>query len=392
MLKVLVVMPCYYPAMHYGGPITAVHQMNKALLKENIDVTVYTTNANGATTLDVPLCNQVVVDGVKVHYFPVRFGGRYFYAPKLAVALRRTLKEFDLVHINWMYVYPTMVASRLCMKMGIPYVLTPHGMLDSHSISLKGFLRKKLYIMLIEKRHILDAAVIHYSSMGEKKGALISNWSLNFSIVPNGVDLQGNPTRSPDQDNYTRKFSELSGKKIVLSMGRLNYIKGLDLLIKSWSQVVRKVKDAHLVIAGPDSDGYRNMLEKLAISEGVADYITFTGMVVEEEKIEVFSMSKVFVSSSHLESFGMSIVEAMSYGLPVVVTDRVNIHTEIEDAGAGLVAICESQSIAANILTILLNAEAAKKMGESGRELVMKDYEIGVARRKMVELYRSIIN
>lgn len=390
MLKVLVVMPCYYPAMHYGGPVTAVHQMNKALVREGIDVTVFTTNANGPSSLEVPLCEQVIVEGIKVYYFPIPFGGRYFYSPKLAQALRESLDSFDLVHINWLYVYTTMMASRLCVKMNVPYLLTPHGMLDSYSTSLKSFWKKKLYISLIEKAHILNAAVIHYSSLGEKEEAVINNWKVNTSVVPNGVEIQGTGTNEQEVDICNPEYSALSNKKIVLFLGRLNYIKGLDLLLRAWPQVINSVEDAHLVIAGPDSDGYMSQLKKLALFEGVTDSVTFTGMVLGKEKEALFNISDVFVSSSYLESFGMAIVEAMSYGLPVVITDRVNIKSEIEEARAGLVSSCNAKSIATNIIYLLLNENTAKQMGKKGEQLAQEKYEISMASKEMAAVYQSI--
>jgi len=383
-------MPCYYPAIHYGGPITAVHQMNKALIKQGMDITVFTTNANGSMKLDVPTCEEVDVDGVKVHYFPTFFRERYFYSPMLKQGLRKALEKFDVVHINWLYVYPTMIAARLCTKMGIPYVLTPHGMLDSYSSSIKSLWKKKLYINFIEKKHIKNAAFVHYSSSGEQEEAVISDWDINTTIIPNGVDLHlGESFLSKENPIYT-KYPEILQKKLVLFIGRLNYIKGLDLLLKAWPCVADNVGNAHLVIAGPDSNGYLAKLQDMAMTEGVIDSVTFTGIVLGEEKDALLSASNVFVSSSYLESFGMAIVEAMSFGLPVAITDRVNIKTEIESAKAGLVSSCEPQSIAENLIYLLNNSEKAKQMGMRGQALAMERFELSSVADQMDTLYQQI--
>jgi len=391
MLKLLVVMPCYYPAVQYGGPVVAVHQMNKALVRQGVDVTVFTTHANGTTFLDVPTCKEINVDGVKVFYFPIPFGASYFYSPRLKEALKKSLMKYDVVHINWMYVYTTMVAARLCIKMNIPYVLTPHGMLDSYSSSLKGTWKKKIYVSCIEKPHILGAAAIHFNSLGEKNEAVINDWAINPVIVPNGVELQDSNSIIFNEDLFYRKYPNLLGKQVVLSIGRLNYIKGLDILLIAWSRVVGQVADAHLVIAGPDSNGYMAKLQAIVIAEGITDSVTFTGIVLGEEKAQLLSAAKMYVSSSYLESFGMSIVEGMACALPVAITNRVNIKTEIESAKAGLVSMCEPTSMAENIVYLLQHKDEAIQIGKRGQALVSNTFEMNLVVKQMIILFHNVI-
>ena len=389
MLKVLVVMPCYYPALNYGGPVIAVHEMNKALIEMGIEVTVYTTNANEPGKLDVPLGKEIDVDGVKVIYFPLSIAKKYFYAPLLSYALRKNVKDFDLVHINWLYVYTTMAAAKQCARQKVPYILTPHGMLDTFSISLKGSIKKKLYLSLIEKAHIMNASYVHFSSQGEKNEAVTKAWQTNSIVIPNGVAISSLAT-APQYDKLFLKYPELFRKKIVLFLGRLNYIKGLDLLLKAWPIVVGRVKNAHLVIAGPDDNGYMGKLKAIADDEGITGQVTFTGMTLGKEKETLLNLSNVFVSSSYLESFGMAIVEAMSHAIPVVITDRVNIKAEILEAGAGLISSCDPKNIATKIIYLLENEEDAIKMGLRGKTLVQNRFEMDLVVREMIACYKNV--
>lgn len=391
-LKLLVVTPCYYPAIVYGGPVNAVHEMNKALVKSGIAVTVFTTNANGPVDLDVALEQETDVDGVKVVYYERSLIKSYFYSPKLSKSLKINVKSFDVVHINWMYVYTSKVAATECIRQCVPYIITPHGMLDSYSISLKGTLKKKLYIFFIERRNILNARYIHYASLGEKQESLASGWNINEVVIPNIIALPDQVLNPVIGENMYKKYPELIDKCIVLFVGRLNYIKGLDQLLKGWKRVVASIPNAHLIVAGPDADGYMPTLIRLVDENVIHNSVTFTGTVIGDEKAELFRISEVFVSSSYLESFGMAIAEAMAYGLPVSITDRVNIKTEINSSHAGLISSCDPVSISNNLIYLLENKYEAKQMGLRGKILVAEKFEMSVVVKKMEELYLRIAN
>lgn len=389
-MKILIVNPCYYPAHRYGGPVKSIHEMGRHLVDMGVDVTVFTTNVDGPGNLDVPVGTQVFIDGVKVSYFPVEKPRSYFRSPQLAAVLHERLKEFDLAYINWLYVYPTMVATRECLRQKVPYVLSPRGMLDPNAIALHGTLKKKLYLNLIERKHLYGAAAVHFTSTGERDQATGSGWRVNPVVVPNGVDLSEHPS-APDPKPFLLLFPKLAGKKMVLFLGRMNYIKGLDLLAKAWPLVVKAVSNVHLVLAGPDDDGYAEKIKGWLVEGEVESSATFTGMLLGENKLAALAAADVFVASSYLESFGMAIVEAMACGKPVVITDRVNICREVEQAGAGIVTSCDPASIAEALIKILKNPEAASDMGKKGRKFVEHNFTWDKAAREMIKVYEDIL-
>jgi len=388
--KILQIIPCYYPAHRYGGPVKSVHEMGRKLVDMGVDVTVFTTNADGPENLDVPVGTQVTINGVKVFYFPVEKPRSYFRSPKLAQALQERLREFDLVHINWLYVYTTMVAARECLRQKVPYVISPRGMLDPNAIALHGTLKKKLYLNLIERKHLYGAAAVHFTSTGERDQAIGAGWQVNPMVVPNSVDLSEYPS-TLDSRPFLSLFPDLDGKKIVLFLGRMNYIKGLDLLTKAWPLVVKAVPNAHLVLAGPDDDGYAEKVKCWLAEGGVESSATFTGMLLGENKLAALAASDVFVASSYLESFGMAIIEAMACERPVVITDRVNICREVEQARAGIVTPCDPTRIAEALIMVLKNPEVGKEMGLKGRKFVEQNFTWDKAAREMTHVYEDIL-
>lgn len=390
MMRILIVNPCYYPAHRYGGPVKSTHELARALVKMGVEVTVFTTNADGEDDLQVPVDAEVDVDGVKVWYFQVQRPRSFYRSTQFSRALRARLGEFDLVHVNWLYVYTTMMAARECLRQGVPYILSPRGMLDPNAISMKGRLKKTLYLRLVERRHLAGAALVHFSSQGELRQAESGGWHFRAAVAPLGLNVTSYDVH-PDTAHWLERFPELRGKKQVLFLGRLNYIKGLDLLAKAWPWVISVVPNAHLVIAGPDDDGYATKVEQWLKEGGVRQHVTFAGMLLGDEKLVAMHSAEVCVVPSYLESFGMTIVEAMTCRKPVVITDRVNICDEVAEACAGLVVPCEPERIAQGIVTLLREPGSAATMGINGRKLVEEKFTVEKAAIRMLDVYKRIL-
>jgi glycosyltransferase involved in cell wall biosynthesis len=128
-LRILHVVPTYYPAVRYGGPIRSVHGLATALVRRGHEVHVYTTSVDGPDDLNVPLGQPVNLDGVWVHYFPVPALRRLYWAPQLATTLKSTVGGFDVVHLHSIFLWPTWAAARVAGRAGVPYITAPRGML-----------------------------------------------------------------------------------------------------------------------------------------------------------------------------------------------------------------------------------------------------------------------
>jgi len=403
-MKILHLIPWYLPARMASGPIIPTHNLNKELVKKGFEVVVYNTNLDGAKILDVQLNQEVDIDGVKVFYFPISFKP-WQYSFALHRALAKNVKNFDLIHITSIFLSASTLGAYYAKKFKKPYIISPHGSLMSDPLS-RHFLKKKIYLNLIEKKNLKDAAV-HFLVDQEKNDYLKVGLPLKKAVfIPNGFSpeefnisksntkMSDVPTRTSDVQKFFReKFNIPSDKKIILFLARLHPIKGLDTLIPAFAEVIKKETNIVLVLAGPDENNYKKEVElkiencKLKIGKDVV----FTGMLVGEDKISALQESDIFVLPSYSECLPMAVVEAMYFGLPVVITKNVGISLLVEKVGAGIVIEKDEKQLAEAILKILNNPKLAKEMGEKGRKLIETEFPSEKVAERWIEEYKSLI-
>lgn len=376
-MKLLCVIPCYWPAFQYGGPIVSVHGLNKALINKGVEVVVYTTDAGLEGKV---LANRELnIDGVRVVYFSYNrfldFLGEHGWQFSLPMtkALKINLKEFDLVYIAGVWNYVVAAAAYYCRRLKKPYIISPRGLLYPYTVG-KKFWKKWFFYRLIAKRNLKNAAVIHYTTDDEAKICHSALGLKNRAIViPNGIELS-EFNNLPRKEMLEERFSYLKGKKIILFLSRINWKKGLDILFSAYSKVIKIRHDTHLLLAGNIDRGFERRINKWVRDYKIGNSITFTGMVTGKEKLEIFAGSDLFVLPSYSENFGMAVLEAMSYGLPVIISNRVGIHKNIANAQAGIVVDIDADQLAKAILDLLDNPNICKQMSENGKRLVKERF------------------
>jgi len=339
--------------------------------------------------LPVPTDRPVTRDGVEVRYFPIQHPKRWVVSWPLARALKEKIPCVDVVHIHTLYMFHTLVAASCCEKRGIPYVLRPHGSLNPN-IYNRHRLRKRIAELLFQDRITRCASAIHFITEEEKTLAEQYIHGAPGYVVPIGLNVEEYAPK-PSCEILFSRFPDLKGKNIVLFIGRINYVKGLDILARAFAFVARKRKDVHLLLAGPDDDGYGEKVREWLKKEGVLEKTTFTGMLLGDEKLEAFYGSSVFVLPSYSENFGISVLEAMACGLPVIVSDKVNLWPEIVEAKAGEVAPCDAEEFSRRILGVLDDEGSAREMGVNGAALVRERYSWPEVAARMIEMYASLI-
>ncbi len=161
-------------------------------------------------------------------------------------------------------------------------------------------------------------------------------------VVPLGLDIEEYSFNSTEGKLLSR-FPELNGKKIILFLGRINFKKGLNILVNAFAAIARDQDDVHLLIAGPNDTGYGKKVSRWLKKENVYTKTTLAGMLQGEEKLEAFHISSVFVLPSYSENFGIAVLEAMACGLPVIVSDKVNLRPEVVASKAGEVVPCDAE-------------------------------------------------
>jgi glycosyltransferase involved in cell wall biosynthesis len=357
------VVPTYYPAVRYGGPIRSVHALGAALVRRGHDVSVYTTNVDGHGISDVPLGKPVDRDGVRVYYFPVPALRRLFWSPALARKLRRSVTGYDLIHLHSIFLWPTYAAARTASRAGVPYLISPRGMLVSDVIRSKSYLVKSTWIELVERRSLAEAARLHVTAEIEAAEALAMGLPLPSLIcVPNGVSWPA--THQPLGAGPYRHVP----RTYALFLSRIHRKKGLDRLIRAW----KWVPELPLVIAGNDDEHYLPELKTLATEQGVADRLVFIGAVSDEHKWALYENARMFVLPSYSENFGNVVAEAMAMGCPVVVTPEVGLATLVASTGAGVVTLGEPRILAQAIADLHGDEIRCKRSGAAGRKAAME--------------------
>ena len=376
-------------APRYGGPAKACVEMARAVARLGHEVKIYTTNQDGPGELAVPRGRPLIQDGVEIRYYPIqppRFWGTSW---PMARALAGGIREADLVHIHSLYLFHDLIAGHYCRSYGVPYLVRPHGTLDPYLYRRHRW-RKYVMEAAFENRNIRLAAALHFTSEEEERLARPYIGDAPGVVVPLGVDLREFQDL-PAPGRFRERFPEIGHKEIILFLGRINFKKGLDLLVQAMARVLRKRRDLHLVVAGPDDDGWGARVKGWLQQEGIADCATFTGMLLGEEKLAALRDARIFVLPSYSENFGMAVIEAMACGLPVVISDQVNICREVEAAGAGLVTPCEAVQTATAMLELLDNPELAGRVGQNGIKLVREQFQWTTIAITLEKTYKKII-
>jgi len=382
-LRILHVVPTYYPAVRYGGPIRSVHGLASALARLGHDVHVYTTNMDGDTDLGVALGQPVALDGVQVHYFGVPRLRRLCWSPDLDREVRRTVSSFDVVHLHSVFLFPTRAAARAAMGAGVPYVLAPRGMLVRDMIRRRNPWIKKLWIALVERTTVARAAGLHVTAELEARElrVLFADSLPQVVQVPNGVEWP-----SEHLPLSATPFASLP-RPYALFLSRISWKKGLDRLLRAW----RDVPELPLVIAGNDDENYWPVLEDLARSLGLADRVSFIGAVSDEHKWALYQSAEFFVLPSYSENFGNVVAEAMAMACPVIVSPEVGIASLVAEEAAGIVTDCEPRSLAAAIGRLRSDPAARLELGRRGQQAVRRRLSWDGIALQMEEGYRRLI-
>jgi glycosyltransferase involved in cell wall biosynthesis len=263
----------------------------------------------------------------------------YRYNPRLVPWLKAHANQYGAVIIHGLWRYHSFGTWRALRSTTVPYFVYAHGMLDpwfkTHRMK---HAKKWLYWPWAEYRVLRDARAVLFTSEEERRGARESFWLYKSreSVVAFGTGTP--PTDGEIQrECFLAAHPQLRGRRLILYLGRIHPKKGCDLLIRAFASVAAAIPTLHLVMAGPDQTGWADELKAQAAELKIGDRISWPGMLRDALKWGAFHAAEVFILPSHQENFGIAVAESLGCGVPVLITDRVNIWREIETAGAGLV-------------------------------------------------------
>lgn len=390
-MKILHVLETLSP--RYGGPVSVLLPLAEAQQRAGHEVSILTTNADYPRgTYRVPGMDTVAGGTVSVFYGAVQFAPLRI-SWDVAAYLRRTIDEFDVIHIHGLYRFPPTYAAYQARRHGVPYVVRPLGSLDPYlyGTSSTGSVRlKRLYERWFDLPNLHAAGAIHYTAAEERERAAFLGIKAPSFVVPNGLDWARYHTL-PGRGALRARWG-LGEEPMVLFLGRLHFKKGLDLLIPAFEALLRRVPRAQLVIAGPENDDYGQKVRTWVRERGLEAAVHFVGSLHGADVVQAYVDADVFALPSYTENFGMTVAEAMACALPVVISDQVNIHGAVTGAGAGLVTRCDTDEVAGALEALLRDPERRRSMGEGGRRLVRDHYTWPAIVEALSQEYRTVID
>jgi glycosyltransferase involved in cell wall biosynthesis len=350
-----------------GGPIAGIHQLAGADRRCTHQI----------VSLDAPESSQVRESPTPA--VGVGPSGILGYSRHLVPWMRKNAPRYDLVCIHGLWRYCS-VGTRLGLKnLAVPYLVQPHGMLDpwfNEQFPLKR-LKKNFFWRWTEYRVLRDAAAVVFTCEEERirSRRSFSPYACREHVIPYGISVPESGLESM-RGQFIAAYPQLADKRLLLYLSRIHPKKGCDLLIDAFAETARD-SDLHLVMAGPDDIQWSERLRARAAELGIAERITWTGMLSGDVKWGAFLAADAFILPSHQENFGIAVAEALGMGLPVLLATGVQIWREITAAGAGFAEPDDLAGTRALIRQWLaLTADERSAMRDRARECYRTHYSI----------------
>jgi glycosyltransferase involved in cell wall biosynthesis len=310
-----------------GGVATSVLALSRGLARRGhkIDIIV----------LDEPSARWIASADLNVH--PLGSGvTSYRYSSVLLPWLREHGADYDRVIVNGLWQYLSFATWRRYAGSSIPYYVFPHGMLDpwfKETFPLKH-LKKWLYWPWAEYRVLRDAAAVIFTSEEERLQARKSFWLYRAREKVSTLGIEASPIPPNAKSEFLSRYPQLQETRNFLFLGRLHPKKGCDILLDAFARI-RSNDPISLIMAGPDQIGWESDLRRQVARLNLTSRVVFTGMLQGAMKQGALASADAFVLPSHQENFGISVVEALAAGVPVLISNRINIWREIDGDRAG---------------------------------------------------------
>jgi glycosyltransferase involved in cell wall biosynthesis len=388
-MRILQITKYYYPSVSFGGPVQCTYNISKYMVKKGHDVTVYTTD-----TADISSNARIkekfqLMDGVKVFFFPNVANKIYglFISPGIIHALRKNINEFDIVHLHEYRTFQNL-AFYYSRRRDIPYVLSVHGQLDYKQESWDTAFLRRLFNYAFGRNLLKDASKLFALTRLEASQFIQRGIEEDkIVIIPNAIDPED--FSNPPPKGYFRNLFGLTDEEIILYLGRISKLKGLDILVKAFSLLKRR-SNVKLVLAGPD-DGLLKPLQRVVASLKLRDKVLFTGALTRKLKLAAFNDASVTVYATLQEGFPLVPLEAGIMGKPIVVSDHPSMEF-VEKGQFGLaVEYGNVIQLKEALEEILGDHVLATKLGQNGKKFVMENFTWENIARKIENTYLQIL-
>lgn len=386
-MKVLHVIPSI--SSKRGGPSKAVIEMVRELRNLGVEGYVITTTDNGRYREinesspewrkkgDVPIMVFSCIDS------RIKVIKEYLISISLLVWLMKNAHSFDLIHFHSIFSFSTTFGMMVARKKRVPYIIRTIGQLNQWCMR-QSALRKRFMLELVEKKNLEKAVSIHVTSEIERED--IIRIALKNQTFKLGLGICSICKREIGKDR-----KENSGRINFLYLSRIHPKKGLESLLLALSDIEEDGDKWFLHIAGDGDDGYKKIIQQYAEDLKVSNRIHWHGHVTGTNKDRLLRLTDWFVLTSSNENFGIAALEAMSYGIPVVLSSEVGISTEVKKYSAGYVYDTKDVQQLKYVLSRCLNIKNSE-MPENAIKLVKENFLWSVIGRKLCNHYRDVLN
>lgn len=360
-----------------GGTAERTFQMSRFLAEAGTDCSILTTDIGlTAERMDA-------LQGIEVLAFSCL--SKRFYIPRCSYRqIRKLIQGVDIIHLMGHWTFLNAIVYFIARRLRKPYVVCPAGALPIYGRS-KVF--KSIYNLVVGKR-IMDNAA-GYIAITADELPQFQTYGIDpdrVVIIPNGVD--GTDYISSDDSGFRKKYG-LGSEPFILFVGRLNSIKGPDLLLKAFAQLKDQTKDFHLVFVGPDG-GMLTELKQSVAAFGVADRVHFIGYLGGVDKAQAYCAADLLVIPSRQEAMSIVALEAGISATPVLLTDQCGFD-EVASVGGGKVVTASVEGLQQGLLELLKNPHRLIIMGENLKKYVSEHFAWNSIVNNFLKLYRQLI-
>ena len=370
-----------------GGTVECVRQIGTAVtaLGHTVEVAVLRDLETDPWIKEFPLQAHALGPAI----------GFYGYNMRLIGWLEIHGCSFDAWIVNGLWQFQGLAASRVAKRSHVPYFVYSHGMLDpwSRRANPIKYLKKFFYWLLVERSILINAHRVVFTSIEESKLAEqffpTSGWIP--AVVGNGV-AEPPACSAEDMQSFRNEFPRIGNRRVWLFLSRIHSKKGLENLLKAYSEIAAVDDPPCLVIAGTGEGTYVERLKTLSRQLRIDRHIVWTGPLYGIRKWAAFKSAELFVLASHQENFGIVIAEALAMGIPVCTTTAVNIWREVDEEGAGIV--CDDSVTALSVALkkwSALSPNERAAFGSRARSCFERHFEIDSAARKLVSAIQDSI-
>jgi len=393
-MRILQVINAFYPPYSAGGPALATYKISKALAKRGHEITVFTTNILNTNSLFVSRKKEVDIHKIKVIYFNnflFKSSMHIYFSAEFIEAIKREISNYDVAHVHEYRSYMSLAVNHYAKKHRTPLVLQAHGQLP---IVGSWKILKITYDILFGYKLLKNASGVialtqieakQYENMGVPKEKIF--------IVPNGIDL-AEFSNMPFKGTFRKKYGVPENKGIILYLGRIHWIKGVDILVRAYALLAKQpgFKDAILVVAGPD-DGYLDRVKSLVRELGISNSVLFTGPLYGRDKLSAYVDAEFVVLPSRYETFPNVVLEAYACAKPVIASNVEAMPDIVLNGETGLLFRAGNEKELAGALAHLLeNPKEAERMGRNARKLAEEKYSIDKIAAELEKVYEEVIH